>query len=82
MVEMDSEHLNPSGLTIGSPKTDEHSHLRLFAGVLASWKFQEPPGPNQFGSCIGNCAASECGTKVIPEVFQPSESISAASFSF
>jgi hypothetical protein len=26
-------------------------------------------GPNQFGSCIGNCAASECGTKVIPEVF-------------
>ena len=58
-----------------------HSHLRSFTGDFSSWKFQEPLGPNQFGSCIENFAASECGTKVIPEVFQFSESISTSHFS-
>ena len=68
--------------TFGSHWNRFHSHLRSFAGVLASWKFQEPLGPNQFGSCIGNCAAIGSGTKVIPEGFQHSESISTTRFSF
>ena len=54
--------------------------MRSFVGVFASWKFQERLGPNQFGSCIENFAAIEGGTKVIPEVFQHSESISTAHF--
>ena len=57
MVKMDSEHLNPSGLTIGSPPMDTCNPVQFsqYWPLVAPRTFMAPKRMQMTSDCCKNC---------------------------